>query len=199
MEHSESYLVRHENGTVTDPGTGIVWMIPFLGEGWSGRERVGSGVGLSWHEATDFYGKGRQMGVREASSPRQPYWRVNSNKKPILSRDSYQGYRVGTKRYEFAGHSDWRMPVVEEIYTFLEAGGANAVGSWLQIWAANPSDLSPTGDSRPIPGMIGQLLGIEYEWCGWCAHSDYIFADCPAKGGSYVRLVRLGNIFQAVF
>ena len=42
MEKSVTNLTVHDNGTVEDQETGLVWMIPLAGEGWNGKERIGN-------------------------------------------------------------------------------------------------------------------------------------------------------------
>jgi len=109
MNEKKIDLILHGNGTMSDPSTGLMWMLPLLGQGWDGNTATGTNAAYAWHEATERYGRGRLI---ELPPDPHPYWKVTSTDRPRLNPDSYKDYQFGTRRYEFAGFSDWRMPVV---------------------------------------------------------------------------------------
>jgi hypothetical protein len=166
-------------------------MIPRVGEGWVNGAATGDPVFLSWHEASARFGRGREI-----EAPRYAILWATDTKVPLIHAETYVSYRLGTTRYDFAGCNDWRLATVEELFSLIVTNAIDPL-SWY-VWAANASDLSPSGGLRPVPGLIGKLLNAEYQWCAWHAEADALFGDGTADGACGMRLVRRGYVYQAV-
>ena len=205
MNEKKAGLVFTGNGTMTDPSTGLMWMLPLVGQGWDGNSATGTTAAYAWHEATERYGRGRLIEL--PPDPQRPHWEVGSSDRPRLNSASYEAYQFATKNYEFAGFNDWRMPVVEEVFTLMETGVCNdleAFRTGFRMCTANPSTISlhEKYERKSKKSVLRRMLGNPYPpfdiWV-WEAllDRDTIFGDHPDSDRYWVRLVRLGNLFQA--
>lgn len=198
MDKKKADVVFYDNGTVADLSTGLMWMLPLVGQGWNGSTATGTNAAYIWNEATERYGRGRLVELR---SEQHPFWKVEESTRPRLNQESYKDYQLGAKKYEFAGFSDWRMPIVEEVFTFMEAGVRKEGGYTDRMCTANPSTTS-LYERMERRRILRRILGNPYPPDGmwvWEAHlnRDIIFGDHPASDRYWVRLVRLGYLFQA--
>lgn len=205
MSEKKADLVFHDNGTMTDPSTGLMWMLPLVGQGWDGNSATGTNAAYAWHEATERYGRGRLI---KLLSEQYPYWKVEETTRPRINPESYKDYQFGTKKYEFAGFNDWRMPVVEEAFTLMERGvykDSAAFEIGFRMCTANPSTISEHEkyERKARRSVLRRIFGNPYQpffgiWV-WEARldCDTIFGDHPDSDRYWVRLVRLGNLFQA--
>ncbi len=200
-------LVFHDNGTMSDSSTGLMWMLPLVGQGWDGNSATGSNAAYAWQEATERYGRGRLIEIPH-EHPLQPYWEVTDSTRPQLTPESYEDYQFGTKKYEFAGFKDWRMPIVEEAFALMETAVHKELAAFrlgFRMCTANPSTISQHEryERKARRSVLRRMLGNPYTpfsdiWV-WEArlNRDIVFGDHPESDRYWVRLVRLGNLFQA--
>jgi hypothetical protein len=201
MEKKAVDLVNGNDGTVTDPSTGLMWMAPFVGQGWNSAA-TGSYATYTWPEATERYGRGRLIEFTKL-----PYiWAAESTARPVFNQESYKGYQAGKEKYFFAGYSDWRMPIIEEVFTLMDAGVQEErvrkeLGSLSVFCTANPSTTSlyERRGKRPILRWLLGTPNLPFNITVWEAslYEDVIFGDRPASTHYGVRLVRSGYLFQA--
>ncbi len=198
MNSERVSLIVRPDGTALDPSTDLLWMIPFVGQGWLDGLPAGEVASMSWSEATSRYGRARNI----AATGLDYCWMGQRAETYRLTRQSYDGYQPGSKRWDFAGASDWRLPTIEELWalsltgfvdTPLDADLENR--GRRQMWTANPSTDSLAGFFFALTGM------------GRCA---WMFSLHPAEGSSDgfgdmnqgrqypIRLVRGGNLWRAL-
>ena len=186
------------DGTAFDEATGLVWMLPFLGQGWVSGSPTGQAAKLPWAEASSRFGRARNLEANELDC----HWRGERARSHPLSQASYQGYESGNENWSFAGKDDWRLPTVEEYWalseteyggTPLDARQVDVVR--MQTWTANSS-------TNSLKGFFAALLGMGP--CAWMFElfpgDEYSngFGDMK-KGFSYpIRLVRSGHLWKAL-
>jgi hypothetical protein len=119
--NTSSSLLFDQFGTATDPATGLIWIVPLVGQGIGGGMAQGSALEFSWDNATTRFGQARHI----AATSLDCNWRnqggdlgggekkTHFRRKYPLCRETYQGYVFGKKPYEFAGFRDWRLPTIE--------------------------------------------------------------------------------------
>jgi hypothetical protein len=186
-------LVVNSDGTAFDPATGLIWMIPLLGQGWSAGVVVGEPATMSWDEVTHRFGEGRCI----AATASDCNWEWGSEgqtgsgktafyRKYPLNRETYDGYRVGKGRLDFAGAHDWRMPTVEELWSLGQANPAEPTFSKVRTWTA-------TSSTKGLLAALGMSYHASwlFQYYGPCA-----FGDMQRDLRECCRLVRSGRIFE---
>ena len=204
MNEKINPLIIRPDGTALDTSTGLVWMVPLVGQGWSNGKPNGNSATLSWGEATSRFGRGRNIFATAvdchwAVRPSQGHSETSIDRasKNPLSQETYKDYRLGYKRLEFGGFHDWRLPTVEEFWTLslTEFEGTPLDFEPRRMWTANPS-------TRSLGGFIMALLDL-----GACAWQFLLFPGTEVSNGfgdlktasRYpIRLVRSGTMFDAI-
>jgi Protein of unknown function (DUF1566) len=194
MNQKQTSLVFHENGTATDSTTGLVWMLPAVGQGWSNGAEQGSWVELCWGEASSRYGRARNI----VASAVECQWKNSFWQKYPLSQETYNGFKRGTKQLDFAGSQDWRLPTVEEYWSLHQAGVGDSYmnGRPYQVWTANSTSLA----SNPLKALYYRAdLGGDCAWMFQLNEDSSGFGDMKTRDAYPIRLVRGGRIFEALF
>jgi hypothetical protein len=200
MTRQTTSLDFNEDGTVTDSNTGLMWMVPLVGQGWSQGMAQGAGVVLSWDEATSRHGRARNISATSADFKWTGSVGTAYYLKYPLSRETYDEYKRGNKSHEFAGFLDWRLPTVEELWSLSQAGIKDTPLPVPppglrpnQLWTANPS-------TKSLGAIFTALDMMHSAWMFELgATSPDGYGDEPMSNHHYVRLVRAGNIFQELF
>lgn len=196
-------LILREDGIAIDQSTGLVWMIPLVGQGWSGGQPTGQGAKFSWTEASSRFGRARNINANALdcnwarTGTRAPYFQ-----KYPLNHETYRQYAPGRKRLEFAGRTDWRLPTIEEYWSLSETEFAGTLLDPRQscflfqpphLWTANPSTSS-------VSGFVHALIDMGF--CAWLFQLDSTypdgFGDMRTEVERHIRLVRGGAVFGAV-
>ena len=160
-------------------------MVPFLGQGWGSGLVHGHAAKFSWTDAVARFGRGRDIPASHCA-----FWGDEHNPAQPLTPVSYQSYKQGSKSYSFAGHSDWRLPTVEELWSL---DGPSVLGTLLdsseQVWSANSS-------TETIRARLSLL-----DTCAWIFEGEQMpraFGDLNIDVPHAVRLVRAGNMYEVL-
>lgn len=104
----EKDFVIHPNGTVYDKRTKLTWMRCSIGQFYENNTCVGEPLGMHWDVATNYH---RQLYLMKSKCPENCH---ESLKGKTLEQLVKEG--VG---FDFAGHTDWRLPNRWELETLV--------------------------------------------------------------------------------
>lgn len=110
--------VDHQDGTVTDVLTDLMWMRCYLGQTWNGSTCTGDASKITWSEASKNYGQGRKLSFKDKIQFEPDYEdTVCSSIVEYYHKNSshfLDNYIHGSLKFRFTHYNDWRLPVLEE-------------------------------------------------------------------------------------
>jgi len=187
-------LIGHGDGTVTDSKTGLMWTVSTFGRLSDGAICEGEVNGFTWSEATELFGRGRNIYPKVAPNPTG-----EGNIEKELTSDTYKGYQFSTICPLSVGNqNDWRLPTVEEIWTLVHEENpygfykykinSKVFGEPEDLWTAT----------------YAGKHGAQGEGSAWATHEastggTSIHFETYCRERRPVRLVRSGSAFNATF
>ncbi|MCI0618885.1 DUF1566 domain-containing protein, partial [bacterium] len=144
-------------------------------QGFYDKEKNENGKGIT-HQYNVITQSGQQLIIDHTADLT---WQQSGSEK-IMTYDSANAYIAQLRRENYGGHSDWRLPTLEEAMSLMQPE-KNMNGLYIDpefdrtqswIWTA---DTSSTG-----------LAWVVYFGDGFCGHYQ-------VKGGYHVRAVRSGR------
>ena len=188
MTGHEKLYSLHDNGTLTDDETGITWMLPMLGQNWKNNKVVGRPFQLDWLNATESYGRGKQ--VKPPNS--KEFWEVTDRSPPWVCSDTYEEYKRGRSFYPFAGFTDWRMPTVEEWFSlYLKLPEKTSETIFLPEMTLNKGRFWCANSTKP-----SFFSRFSKESHSYLAEGSVVFADAPTTYKCNIRMIRGGRLYD---
>ena len=196
-------FVQNGDGTVTDKSTGLMWTETLYGKGPDGLPcewRSEDDAGLTFSEATKFFGKGRTVFV--PASPRGGPGTPDL----VIRGETYKGYVFADLCPIFTGgHNDWRLPTVEEAWTLAEEKKTYRL-TWVMVQEPFARlDLEKIWRLILRTATLSGRHGARGEWNSWTFMSVSKEAEAGLHHEHYhgekysVRLVRGGKVFNSIY
>lgn len=103
---------NNQDGTFTDVQRKLMWMSAPVGMVWDGSTWRGEPIEMTWRVATRKFGRW----VACYSWNRDKLGEILQASAPLSCRRN--GFTPGHTKFDFAGHSDWSLPTLDELTTF---------------------------------------------------------------------------------
>jgi len=147
-----NYLVDQGNGTVKDIVNNLTWLGAPFGMNFYGGQWIGEPTQLSWHQATNLFGKGLSAYVRP---PNRDYMGPITAASLPLTQYS-KGFKHGNNSFSFAGIHNWRLPTLDEMVNLIRDK------SFFTEYLNNTSDIQYDAHKELIQKLFYPFFGNDF-------------------------------------